>query len=38
MEYIPFENHGDPGMRYEGLARYVFDCNRFGGPNHIVHQ
>lgn len=38
MPYIPFENDYDPGMRYEGLARYAFDCKRYGGPNNIAHQ
>lgn len=38
MKYIPFENDDDPGMRYEGLARYAFDCQRYGGPNNVAHQ
>lgn len=38
MTYIPFENDYDPGMRYEGLARYAFDCQSYGGPNNIAHQ
>lgn len=38
MTYIPFENDHDPGMRYEGLARYAFDCNSYGGPNNVAHQ
>lgn len=38
MVYILFENDFDPGMRYEGLARYAFDCKSYGGPNNVAHQ
>lgn len=38
MVYIPFENDYDPGMRYEGLSRYAFDCGAYGGPNNVAHQ
>lgn len=38
MVYIPFSDDLDPGMRYEGLARYAFDCNRWEGPNNVAHQ
>jgi hypothetical protein len=38
MVYIPLSDDFDPGMRYEGLARYAFDCQRWEGPNNIAHQ
>jgi hypothetical protein len=38
MTYIPFEYDFDPGFRYEGLARYAFDCKSYGGPNNVAHQ
>jgi hypothetical protein len=38
MAYIQFSNDYDPGMRYEGLARYAFDCKRHQGPNNVAHQ
>lgn len=38
MKYIPFEDDNDPAMRYEGLARYAFDCQSYGGPNNVAHQ
>lgn len=38
MEYILFSSDIDPGMRYEGLVRYAFDCKRWEGPNNIAHQ
>lgn len=38
MVYIAFSDDFDPGMRYEGLARYAFDCNRWEEPNNIAHQ
>lgn len=38
MEFILFDDDPDPGMRYEGLARYAFDCNAWGGPGNIAHQ
>lgn len=33
-----FSNEYDPAMRYEGLARTAFDCNKWGGPDGIAHQ
>ncbi len=36
MEYIPNESDADPSMRFEGLARYAFCCERGGGPNNIA--
>jgi hypothetical protein len=38
MTYIPFEDSIDPGFRYEGLARYAFDFQSYGGPNNVAHQ
>ena len=38
MIYIPYHNNIDPGFRYEGLARYAFNCERWGGPNNVAHQ
>lgn len=38
MTYIPFDDSDDPGFRYEGLARYAFDCKSYGGPNNVAHQ
>jgi hypothetical protein len=37
-KYIPYDDDKDPAMRYEGLARYAFDCESYGGPNNIAHQ
>jgi hypothetical protein len=36
--FVLFSNEHDPGMRYEGLARTAFDCQKWGGPNGIAHQ
>jgi hypothetical protein len=30
-------NNHDPAMRYESLARAVFDCDRYGGPDHCAN-
>ncbi|MGV3696326.1 hypothetical protein [Flavobacterium sp.] len=38
MVYILHGDSYDPGMRYEGLARYAFDCGMWGGPNNVAHQ
>jgi hypothetical protein len=38
MAYIIDEDSPDPGARYEGLARYAFDCGAWGGPNNVAHQ
>ncbi len=38
MGYILYEDDHDPGMRYEGLARYAFNCKSYGGPNKVAHQ
>ena len=38
MVYIPLSDDFDPGMRFEGLARYAFDCKRYEGPNNVAHQ
>ena len=29
-------NNHDPAMRYESLARAVFDCDRWGGPDNCA--
>lgn len=36
--YIYLGDDHDPGMRYEGLARTAFDCEKWGGPDGIAHQ
>ena len=36
MIYILNENDQEPAMRYEGLARHAFNCDRGGGPNNIA--
>lgn len=36
--FILHGNDFDPSMRYEGLARAAFDCERKGGPNGIADQ
>jgi hypothetical protein len=33
MKYILNEDDHEPAMRYEGIARYAYDCERFGDPN-----
>ena len=33
-----FQDDPDPGMRYEGLARFAFNCGRWGGPNNVAQQ
>lgn len=38
MRYVLHGDDYDPGMRYEGLARYAFDCGMWGGPNGVAHQ
>jgi hypothetical protein len=38
MDYVMYGDDYDPGFRYEGLARYAFSCNSYGGPNNIAHQ
>jgi len=38
MAYVINQEYKDPGMRYEGLARYAFDCERWGGPNNVAQQ
>ncbi len=38
MAYVLHQDDFDPGMRYEGLARYAFDCERWGGPNNVAQQ
>tara|TARA_R110002012_G_scaffold34820_5_gene100036 strand:+ start:15390 stop:15710 length:321 start_codon:yes stop_codon:yes gene_type:complete len=38
MAYVIHQNDSDPGMRYEGLARFAFDCARWGGPNNVAQQ
>lgn len=38
MAYVMYQDDFDPGMRYEGLARYSFDCKRWGGPNNVAQQ
>lgn len=38
MAYVIHQEDFDPGMRYEGLARYAFDCERWGGPNNVAQQ
>ncbi|MBP7808820.1 MAG: hypothetical protein KA163_05975 [Bacteroidia bacterium] len=34
--YILNDTDQDPAMRYEGLARFAFDCDRAGGPGNIA--
>ncbi|MFE8423769.1 hypothetical protein ABHQ57_06915 [Tenacibaculum sp. ZH5_bin.1] len=36
MNYIPGEDEFRADMKYEMLARYAFDCDRWGGPNNIA--
>lgn len=36
MDYIPNEIIEEPAMRFEGIVRYTFDCNRGEGPNNIA--
>lgn len=31
-------NDNNPNFRYEGLARYAFNCGTYGGPNKVAHQ
>lgn len=38
MAYVMYGDDFDPGMRYEGLARYAFNCKAYGGPNNVAHQ
>ena len=38
MAYVQFQDNPDPGMRYEGLARFAFNCGKWGGPNKVAHQ
>lgn len=38
MAYVMYGDEFDPGFRYEGLARYAFNCKPYGGPNNIAHQ
>lgn len=38
MAYVMYQDDFDPGMRYEGLARYAFNCERWGGPNNVAQQ
>ncbi|GEN68064.1 hypothetical protein [Chryseobacterium rhizosphaerae] len=36
--FIPHEDDSDPAMRFEGLARYAFDCAPYGDPDGYAHQ
>lgn len=38
MTYVLFHDDYNPGMRYEGLARFAFSCGRWGGPNKVAQQ
>jgi hypothetical protein len=38
MIHIMFSEYDDIAFRYEGLARTVFDCKKFGGPKRIASQ
>ncbi len=36
MKYILNENDYEPAMRYEGIARQAFNCDRSEDPNSIA--
>lgn len=36
MAYIINENDSEPAMRYEGIARHAFNCDRLGDPHAIA--
>ncbi|HLP32438.1 MAG TPA: hypothetical protein VK202_03135 [Bacteroidia bacterium] len=38
MTYILNQEDRNPSMRYEGLARYAFDCGKHGGPDNIANH
>ena len=38
MKYLSFKEETDPAAKYEGLAKYAFDCEPWGGPGGIAHQ